>query len=259
MEVKQMALEPISSMMTMQAQQVAPTVKPAPVTTEKADSSASETTQAAENVDPSLKVVENSKNKAEAQNQNGGEESKSSQNDIDQIRKAVEKMKIPVDGQFHCAKNDAYYTAKVFQKISHRKLSDMCSIDCYHYPTCEEEEITVQHNNYVEYISRTFPDKITAMEDSKVSSMNCYKCGRKLKPKIKWFSNNSYQVCVGRCWTHGLQCGKIKFKPAKYDEIFVIKRIEKIGKKDFEKIKVRQKQLQLRRLEKRHQKQQNAS
>ena len=88
-----MALEPISSMMTMQAQQVAPTVKPAPITTEKADSSASETTQAAENVDPSLKVVENSKNKPEAQNQNGGEESKSSQNDIDQIRKAVEKMK----------------------------------------------------------------------------------------------------------------------------------------------------------------------
>lgn len=175
------------------------------------------------------------------------------------LEKAVEKMKIPIDGAFHCAKNDAYYTAKVFQKMNHRKLSDMCSIDSYHYPTCEAEEITIKHNNYIEYISRPFEDKKAAMEDNMVSSMNCYKCNRKLKTKIRWFSNNSYQISVGKCWTHGLQCGKIRFKPAKYDELFVIKRIEKISKKDYEKVKERQKQLQLRRLEKRHQKQQNAS
>ncbi|MBP5223686.1 MAG: flagellar protein FlaG [Lachnospiraceae bacterium] len=84
-----MALEPISSMMTMQAQQTM--VKPAPVQTEKVDAGASETTQAAENLDNSIKVVENSKNKGEAQN--GSEEQKSSQNEIEQIRKAVEKMK----------------------------------------------------------------------------------------------------------------------------------------------------------------------
>lgn len=175
------------------------------------------------------------------------------------LEKVVEKMKIPIDGAFHCAKNDAYYTAKVFQKMSHRKLSDMCSIDSYHYPTCEAEEITIKHNNYIEYISRPFEDKKAAMEDNMVSSMNCYKCNRKLKTKIRWFSNNSYQISVGKCWTHGLQCGKIRFKPAKNDELFVVKRIEKINKRDYEKVKERQKQLQLRRLEKRHQKQQNAS
>ncbi len=171
------------------------------------------------------------------------------------LEKAVEKMKIPIDGAFHCAKNDAYYTARVFQKMSHRKLSDMYSVDCYHYPTCEEEEITLKHINSIEYISRTFPDKTTAMEDSFISSMHCYKCNRELKPKIKWFSNNTNQICVGKCWTHGLQCGKIKFKPTKYDEVFVIKKVEKINKRDYEKIKNRQKNIQLRRMEKRHQKQ----
>lgn len=88
-----MALEPISSMMTMQAQPVV-NVKPVQTTqtTEKlSDSNASETTQAAENVDQALSIVENSKSKGEAQNQNGDE--KNSQNDLDQIRKAVEKMK----------------------------------------------------------------------------------------------------------------------------------------------------------------------
>lgn len=175
------------------------------------------------------------------------------------LEKAVDRMKIPIDGPFHSAKNDAYYTARVFQKLNHRKLSDMYSIDCYHYPTCEEEEITIRHNNYIEYVSSTFPDKRAAMGNEHVNSMNCYKCNRPLKMKIRWFSNNTTQLSVGRCWTHGLQCGKIRFKNAKYDQIFVIKTIEKINKKDFEKIRDRQKQLQIRRLEKRHQQKENAS
>lgn len=91
-----MALEPISSMMTVQAQPVAAaSVKPVQATqgTEKtSDGNASETTQAAENVDQALSVVENSKNKGDAQNQTGNEE-KNAQNELDQIRKAVEKMK----------------------------------------------------------------------------------------------------------------------------------------------------------------------
>lgn len=171
------------------------------------------------------------------------------------LEKAVDTLHIPIDEPFHCAKNDAYYTALVFKKLSHRKLSDMYSIDCYHYPTCEEEELMIKHSSYTEFISRTFPDKKTAMLDEHISSMNCYKCNRKLKMKIKWFSNNSSQICVGRCWNHGIQCGKVRFKTAKYGEYFVIKTTEKISKKDYEKIKERQKQLQIRRLEKRHQKQ----
>jgi inhibitor of KinA sporulation pathway (predicted exonuclease) len=171
------------------------------------------------------------------------------------LEKAVETMKIPIDGPFHSAKNDAFYTAKVFQKLSHRRLSDMYSVDCYQYPTCEEEEITIRHTNSIEYISSTFPDKKTAMKDSRITSMRCYRCNRNLKMKIHWFSNNSTQLCVGRCWNHGLQCGKIRFKNAKSDECFVIKTIEKIGKRDYEKIKKRQKDIQLKRLEKRHQKQ----
>ena len=89
-----MALEPISGVMTMQVQAAA-NVKPvqATQTAEKtSDGNSSETTHAAENVDQAVSVVENSKNKGEAQNQNGNEE-KNAQNELDQIRKAVEKMK----------------------------------------------------------------------------------------------------------------------------------------------------------------------
>lgn len=91
-----MALEPISSMMTVQAQQMA-NIKPvqSAQTTEKtADGNTSESTKAAENVDQAVSIVENSKNKDEAQNQNqNATEERNAQNELDQIRKAVEKMK----------------------------------------------------------------------------------------------------------------------------------------------------------------------
>ena len=87
----------------------------------------------------------------------------------------------------------------------------MYSIDYYHYPTCEEEEITSQHINYSEYITRTFTNKNEALNDKNITSLHCHKCNKRLSKKIKWFVNNpSTQICVGKCWTHGLICGKIR-------------------------------------------------
>lgn len=171
------------------------------------------------------------------------------------LEKAVTELKILIDKPFHCAKNDAYYTAKIFQKTDHRKLSDLYSIDYYHYPTCKEEEITLQHTNYSEYITRTFQNKKEALNDKNITSYRCHKCNKKLSRKIKWFVNNpSTQICVGKCWTHGLICGKIRFKTTKDGNVFVIKTVEKITKKDFEKIKNRQMELRTKRREKRKQK-----
>lgn len=90
-----MTLEPISSMMTMQAQPVVniKPVQPSQTNEKLSDAKTSETTQAAENVDQGISIVENTKNKGEAQNQTGNEDQKNAQAEFDQIRKAVEKMK----------------------------------------------------------------------------------------------------------------------------------------------------------------------
>ena len=170
------------------------------------------------------------------------------------LEKAVTELKIEITEPFHCAKNDAYYTALVFQKMNRKHLSDMYSIDYYHYPTCLEEEITSEHFNYTEYITRTFHNKKEALSDKNIISMRCQKCNRKISKKVKWFVNNpSTQLCVGKCWTHGLMCGKIRFKPAKDGNIFVIKTTEKINKKEFERIRNRQNDLRNKRREKRQQ------
>lgn len=171
------------------------------------------------------------------------------------LEKAVTDLNIATDKPFHCAINDAYYTAKIFQKLDHKILSDLYSIDCYHYPTCVEEEILLQHNNYNEYISRTFKNKKEALCDKNITSLRCHKCNRKIPKKIRWFVNNSNtQLCAGKCWTHGFICGKIRFKNTKDGNVFVIKTVEKINKKDFERIKNRQIELREKRKEKRHQK-----
>lgn len=168
------------------------------------------------------------------------------------LEKVVTELHIPIDEPFHCAKNDAYYTARIFQKMNHKKISDMYSIDCYHYPTCKEEEIIYQHYNYSEYITRTFESKKEAMSDKNITTLYCYKCNRKLPKKIRWFVNNpTTQICVGKCWNHGLVCGKVRFKNAKDGNMFVIKTIEKIDKKEFDKIRNRQIELKERKKEKR--------
>lgn len=170
------------------------------------------------------------------------------------LEKAVTELHIDIDEPFHCAKNDAFYTAKIFQKMNKKNLSDMYSIDYYHHPSCSEEEITSEHINYTEYITRPFQNKKAALCDKDIISMRCYKCNRKISKKVKWFVNNSStQLCVGKCWTHGLMCGKIRFKNTNDGNIFVVKTIEKITKKEFERIRNRQDELRIKRKEKRHQ------
>lgn len=171
------------------------------------------------------------------------------------LEKAVTELNIEINEPFHSAKNDAYYTAKVFEKISHKKLSDLYSLDYYHYPTCEEEEIIDKHSNYTEYVSHTYDSKKVAMNNKSITTLRCNKCNRKLPKKIRWFVNNpNTQICVGKCWNHGLICGRIRFKNTKDGDVFVIKTVAKINKKEFERIKNRQIELREKKREKRQQK-----
>lgn len=171
------------------------------------------------------------------------------------LEKAVKELNIEINEPFHCAENDAYYTAMVFKKMNRKHLSDMYSFDYFHYPTCPEEEILSEHTHYTQYITRTFKNKMEALRDKNVTAMNCHKCNRKLKKKIRWFANNSStQLSVGKCWGHGLMCGKIRFKTTKDGKIFVVKTIEKISRKEYEQIRDRQNELRTRRRDKRNQK-----
>ncbi|MDO5127295.1 MAG: 3'-5' exonuclease [Eubacteriales bacterium] len=174
---------------------------------------------------------------------------------IVKLERAVEFLQIPIDRPFHSAVNDAYYTGLVLAAKHPKDLEDRYTYDIYNNPKDKETEIIAYHKRYMEHISREFPDKIQAMDDRDLVSTYCYKCNKKLSKKIKWFSSspNSY-VCVGKCWSHGLVSGKIKFKQAKDGNVFVIKTMQPTDKKGMEQVKARQNELRVRRQEKRHNK-----
>lgn len=83
-----MGIEPISSMMTVQAQGSAIQRSQAPVQTERADN-ADSSVQMAEQVDRTTSVVENTAEKGQAES---GEQGKEQQATNEQIRKAVEEL-----------------------------------------------------------------------------------------------------------------------------------------------------------------------
>ena len=83
-----MAIEPISSVMTVQAQGSVVQKPKAPVPTEKPQS-ADSSVQAAEQVDKTTSIVENAKEKGQA---DSSEQNKDQQPSNEQIRKAVEKL-----------------------------------------------------------------------------------------------------------------------------------------------------------------------
>lgn len=84
-----MAVEPISSMMTFQAQGNIVQKPQAPVQTEKPESSSTGSAPAVEYVDKTTSVVENSKEKGQA---NSGDQNKDQEAYNEKVRKAVESL-----------------------------------------------------------------------------------------------------------------------------------------------------------------------
>ncbi len=174
---------------------------------------------------------------------------------IVKLEKAVDHLKIPKDRPFHSAVNDAFYTGLVLSQLRPKDLSDRYSYDTYHNPKGKDDEIVSYHKNYMEHITREYEDRKAAVADKDVLVLNCYRCGRKLSKKIKWFANTpSSYLCAGRCWHHGLMTGKLKFKQTRDDKVFVIKTVVPTDKKGLEAIRQRQDELRIKRQEKRHNK-----
>jgi CxxC motif-containing protein len=151
---------------------------------------------------------------------------------------AVDFLHIEKDIPFHRAFSDAYYTAKVFNHIKNKNILTYFSYDTFVKPTSRKEEIHVVFDTYAKYISRLFPDKISAMEDREVISCKCYLCHKNVKRKIKWFSpNGKHYYAVSLCDKHGYLKGKIRIRKAEQEQVYVVKTEKFITAEDVLKIK----------------------
>lgn len=167
---------------------------------------------------------------------------------------AVDYLEIDKDIAFHRADSDAYYTAKVLGCFYHPAIFHNYSYDTYQLPKKREDEVHAIFDDYEKYISRGFPDKMTAMEDREVTSTNCFLCGANTKRKIPWFSvnNGKHYYTVVYCEKHGYLKGKIRMRKSVHDEIYVVKTMKLVGEDTVADILKKKEQTREIRKEKRH-------
>ena len=126
--------------------------------------------------------------------------------------------------------------------FAEKSIFENYSYDIFHTPKTKEDEIRVYFPTYYKYISRTFPNKLDALKDKEVVSMNCYKCNKKTRRKIKWFSGNNgkHYYAVSRCDRHGLMKGKIRIRKDINDRVYVVKTMRFISEEEMNLIKKKQ-------------------
>lgn len=166
---------------------------------------------------------------------------------------AVDFLEIPKNIAFHRAYADAYYTAEVIKRIKDSRVFDNYSFDTYHLPGNKAEEIKICFEDYAKYISREFPDKLTAMNDKDVISTKCFLCGAKTRKKIPWFSSNGkHYYAIVICARHGAIKGKIRMRRSVNNKIYVVKTMRQVDADVVEDIANKKNQIRENRREKRH-------
>ncbi len=152
---------------------------------------------------------------------------------------AIDFLNIEKDIPFHRAFSDAYYTAKILEKLEDKVL-DNYSIDTFVLPRTREEEVHVMFHDYMKYISREFADKQKAMEDKEVSSTKCYLCHKNIRKKIRWFTpNGKHYYSVAVCPVHGFMKSKIRIRKSENDGVYVIKTSKFISEEECVKLQTK--------------------
>lgn len=142
------------------------------------------------------------------------------------LEHAVDFLALEKEIPFHRAFGDAFYTAKVLEKVlaEHPDALRLLSYDVFHLPRDKKSEIRIQFDDYEKYISREFPDRAEAFADKEVVASKCYLCHRNLRKKIRWFTPNGRNYyCLAYCEKHGYLKGKIRVRKSADEKVYIVK------------------------------------
>lgn len=163
---------------------------------------------------------------------------------------AIDFLHIEKDIPFHRAFSDAYYTAKILEKIPDDVMRNY-SFDVFHLPKDKDSEIHVVFDDYAKYISRNFADKTEAVGDRTVMSTRCYLCHKNLRKKIRWFTpNGKHYYSVSFCDKHGYMKAKVRLRKSEDDRVYVVKTEKFITQQEVDNLRIRQEKSKTRQKEK---------
>lgn len=130
------------------------------------------------------------------------------------LENAIDILKLRKDVPFHRAYSDAYYTAKVFEKIDKKFIDTGKTFNLYHLPKSKSKEIHLRQGDEYIHITQGYSDRSEISENRKILAFNCPECMyHPMRPKVRWFSTNSkiyYGAAI--CSQHGPIKGKLKIK-----------------------------------------------
>ena len=150
---------------------------------------------------------------------------------------AIDHFQIEKDIPFHRAFSDAYYTAKVLEKLENPDILQFISFDTYHLPQDRKQEVKMIFPNYAKHISREFEHKQDIMEDKEISSTKCHLCHKNLKKKIKWHTlNGKHYYSVSFCDVHGYIKHKVRIRKSENEKYYAVKTSKFISKEKMEKL-----------------------
>lgn len=172
------------------------------------------------------------------------------------LEMAVAEQSVRLKAPFHRALGDAEYTAGLLARMDFEPVQAYCSVDYFRAPKKREEEFTLNFPGYAEipgyskFVSRTFPDRETAMTDKSVTDMICCACRRMLRKKIRWFAyGQRYYLCLAVCPEHGLLKGKIRMKKADGGMVFAVKTVKFVDEAGAEMIEKKKEEARIKRAE----------
>lgn len=161
---------------------------------------------------------------------------------------AVNYLNIEKTMEFHDAFADAWYTARILERLPQKDLEEFSSVDTYITPSKRSEEILIHYEYYTKFISKSFHEREAVMKDRVVSSTRCHVCGNKIRRKIRWFSENGRNfLCVAECPEHGLMKGKARIRQNSAGEWFAVKTTRPITPQEMDLVKKKQETLRAKR------------
>ena len=146
---------------------------------------------------------------------------------------AIDMLDINKDIPFHRAFSDAYYTAKVFDKIEDPEVLEKFSFDIYNPPESKDKEIEIIFSDYSKVITRTFEDKKKLLSTKDICQPVCYRCRRRLARRSKWFTpNGKHYYSIGFCFKHGFMKSKLRVKRSEDGKVFAVITNKFVSKED---------------------------
>lgn len=144
---------------------------------------------------------------------------------------------------FHRAFSDAYYTARIFQKIKTNALLKRVSFDTYRVPCDRKTQVFWRFDTYTKFISQGYKAKSELLANKNIACIRCIYCQNALRKKVPWFTTNNgkHYYSVAECEQHGMMKGKIRVRRNKEHIYFAIKTIRHITQEEAEEIMARHK------------------